>query len=410
MQALNWKIIQKMFATLGLRGRSTCRGPGRRGSLFRHLNEREVLAAIQAAGPLSRADITRRTGISGPTVTRTVAALLRARLLEEGDARPRTLGRPGKVLRLASKTAAVLGLVIGARRCELVTAGLDGEIDPDHAASFETPPNYPDLVRAVAHQARRLIDRRRIQVLGLGVSMPGLLNRREKRTVFSPNLHQTDGRRLGEDLRKQLRIETAILQESHALCLAEQTYGAARGVADFAMLDISEGLGVGVVNGGRVLEGHSGLGGELGHVTVDINGRPCGCGNRGCLETVATDTALASAVSERVGRKVSIEDVVELLRSKQVRADEEMDQILEYLAVGMAAVVNLFNPSKLFVYGRLLDARDGLFDDLLERTRRRALAPSMADCEVIRARGSKRLGAVAAIIHRLTTGRDEALD
>ena len=381
-----------------------------RGSLLRHLNEREILAAIQAAGPLSRADLTRRTGISGPTVTRTVAALLRARLLEEGDLQRPALGRPGKVLRLASKTASVLGLVVGARQCELVCAGLDGAIHPEHVAPFETPGRYPDLVRDIAGHARRLIDRRRTQVLGLGVSMPGLLNRREKRTVFSPNLHQTDGRRLGEDLRKKLRIETALLQESHALCLAEQIYGAARGVADFAMLDISEGLGVGVVNGGRILEGHSGLGGELGHITVDIHGKPCGCGNHGCLETVATDTALAAAVSERAGRKIPIEEVVDLLRSGQVRADEELDRILEYLAVGMAAVINLFNPSKLFLYGRLLDARDGLFDEVLERTRRRALAPSMADCEVIRARGSKRLGAVAGIIHRLTTGRDEALE
>ena len=381
-----------------------------RGSLLRHLNQREVLAAIQAVGPLSRAEITRRTGISGPTVTRTVAALLRARLLEEGDLRRAPLGRPGKVLRLACKTASVLGLVVGAKHCEIVSAGLDGAIHPDHVVQFDTPARYVDMVKAIAREARRLIDRRRIQVFGLGVSMPGLLNRREKRTVFSPNLHQTDGRRLGEDLRKQLRIETAILQESHALCLAEQFYGAARGVSDFAMLDISEGLGVGVVNGGRILEGHSGLGGELGHVTVDIHGKPCGCGNRGCLETVATDTALAAAVSERIGRKAGIEEVVDLLRSGKVRADDELDRILEYLAVGLAAVINLFNPSKVFIYGRLLDARDVLFDEVLERTRRRALAPSMADCEVIRARGSKRLGAVAGVIHRLTTGRNEALE
>ena len=128
------------------------------------------------------------------------------------------------------------------------------------------------------------------------------------------------------------------------------------------MLDISEGLGVGVVNGGRILEGHSGLGGELGHVTVDVHGKPCGCGNHGCLETVATDTALAAAVSQRLGRKLSIEEVVPLLQSGEVRADEELGQILEYLAVGLAAVVNLFNPSKLFVYGRLLDAGPDLFD------------------------------------------------
>ena len=378
-----------------------------RGSLLRRLNEREILAAIQSAGPLSRAEITRHTGISGPTVTRTVVALLRARLLEEGDFRRPALGRPGKVLRLANKTASVLGLVVGAKRCELVSAGLDGHIPPEHIVPFDTPARYADLVRAVVRQARRLIAERRIQVMGLGVSMPGLLNRREKRTVFSPNLHQTDGRRLGEDLHKELQIETAILQESHALCLAEQFYGAARGVDDFAMLDISEGLGVGVVNGGRILEGHSGLGGELGHVTVDVSGKPCGCGNHGCLETVATDTALAAAVSQRLKQKLSIDEVVPLLQSGEVRADEELNQILEYLAVGLAAVVNLFNPSKVFVHGRLLDARPNLFEALLERTRRRALAPSMADCEIIRARGSKPLGAIAGVIHRLTTGRDE---
>ena len=378
-----------------------------RDTLLRRLNEREILTAIQTAGPLSRAEITRHTRISGPTVTRTVAALLRARLLEEGDFRQPALGRPGKVLRLANKTALVLGVVVGAKRCELVSAGLDGLIAPEHLLQFETPPRYGDLVQAVVRQARRLMDGRRIQIMGLGVSIPGLLNRREKRTVFSPNVHQTDGQRLGEDLHRELGIQTAILQETHALCLAEQIYGAAHGVADFAMLDFSEGLGLGVVNGGRILEGHSGLGGELGHITVDVHGKSCGCGNHGCLETVATDTALAAAVSQRLGRKASIEEAVTLLQSGEVCADAELGQILEYLAVGLAAVVNLFNPNKLFVYGRLLDAGADLFDRLLERTRRRALAPSMGDCEIIRARGNKRQGAVAAIIHRLTTGRDE---
>ena len=161
------------------------------------------------------------------------------------------------------------------------------------------------------------------------------------------------------------------------------------------MLDISEGLGVGVVNGGRILEGHSGLGGELGHVTVDIHGKPCGCGNRGCLETVATDTALAAAVSERIGAKFGIEEVVNLLRSGQVRANEELDRILEYLAVGHGGGRQPVQPEQAVPLRPTARRGDGLFDELLERTRRRALAPSMADCEVIRARGSKRLGAVA---------------
>jgi N-acetylglucosamine repressor len=381
-----------------------------RPSLLRQLNERQVLAALQEHGPLSRAEIARYTGISGPTVTRVVAGLLDDHLLEEGDSRPAALGRPGKVLCLASKTGCVLGAVVGAKRCELVAAGLDGSVHTDRVCSFLTPARYADLVNAFVKQARQLMGERKTPVLGLGISMPGLLNRREKRTVISPNIHQTDGQRLGDDLRERLQMETAILQEQHALCLAERTYGAAKGVSDFAMVDISEGLGVGLVNGGRIVAGHSGLAGELGHITVNLNGKPCGCGNHGCLETVATDTALAAAISEQVGQKLSLERIIPLLQSGRLQADQEIEQVLQYLAVGLAAVINLFNPSKLFIHGRFLDAGPVLFDRLLELTRQRALAPSLADCAIIRAQGNKRLGAVAGIIYQLTTGREEPLE
>jgi N-acetylglucosamine repressor len=381
-----------------------------RPGLLRQLNERQVLEAIQARGPLSRAEIVRHTGISGPTVTRAVAGLLRDGLLEEGDFQQAALGRPGRVLRLATRTASVLGAVVGAHVCELVPAGLDGALREDQVRQFPTPPRYADLVKAFVKHARQLMDETSTPVLGLGISMPGLLNRREKRTVVSPNVHQTDGHALGDDLQEHLGLETAILQESHALCLAEHLYGAARGVDDFALFDISEGLGVGLVNGGRIIAGHSGLAGELGHVTVELDGKPCGCGNHGCLETVATDTAFAVAVSERLGEKHSIEEIIVLVQSGRLRADAEVERVLQYLAVGLAAVINLFNPSRLFIYGRFLDVGPDVFDRLLARTARRALAPSLADCEIIRARGNKRLGAVAGIIHRLTTGREQPLE
>lgn len=374
--------------------------------LLRQMNERKVLEALQHCGPLSRAEIMRHTGVSGPTVTRAVASLLEANLLEEGEFRSAAMGRPGKVLRLASSLV-VLGVVVGVRQCQVVSAGLDGVIHQENPHSFATPPRYGDLVEAILRQVKRTADGEGKPLLGVGLSIPGLLDRREKRTVVSPNLHQADGRQLGEDLRRHLGIETALLQESHALCLAERTYGEARGIDDFAMLDISDGLGLGVVNGGRIMEGHSGLAGELGHITVVLDGQPCGCGNRGCLETVATDTALAAALSQRLGRKLTIEDVVAQVQEGSLTAEREIDGVLAYLSVGTAAVINIFNPSKLFVHGRLLDLAPDLFDRLLKLTQARALAPSWADCAMIRASGNKCLGAVAGIIRQLTTGRDE---
>lgn len=373
--------------------------------LLRRMNEREVLTVLQRKGPLSRAEIARLTGISAPTITRTVGELLEADLLEEGDSRHGALGRPGKIVRLASSKVFVVGVVVGGKRCELASAGLDGQLHQNSPRPFPTPSRYADLVKAIVRQVQRLSAERDQSLLGVGISIPGLLNRWEKRTVISPNLHQTDGQQLGEDVQQQLGVETTILQESHALCLAEMTYGAAREVEDFAMLDISEGLGLGVVNDGVILQGHNGLAGELGHITVVADGETCGCGNRGCLETVATDTALVAAVSRRLQRTLPIEEVVLMIRNGQLCADGEIDHVIQYLAVGMAAVINIFNPSKLFLYGQFLDIGAHLFDRLLRLTRERTLAPSLADCEIIRARGSKSLGAIAGVIQRLTTGR-----
>ena len=382
-------------------------GPRTTSSLLRRLNTREVLAALQRHGPLSRSDIARHTGISNPTVTRTVADLLGAQLLEEGELQQAAMGRPSKVLRLATETVSVLGLVVGVKTCELVSAGLDGLLHNDTVQSFATPARYGDLIKRIVEHVERYAKTTETTVLGLGISMPGLLSRQEQRTLVSPNLHQTDGRQLGHDVEEKLELEVAILQETHALCLAEQTYGAGRGVADFAMLDITDGLGLGVVQDGRFVLGHSGLAGELGHITVDLAGRKCGCGNMGCLETVATDTALCELVSQRLGKEYAPEQLIPLLKAGQIKADREISLVLEYLAVGLAAVINLFNPQKLFVYGRLFDAGPEIYPRLLELTGRRTLAPSLADCEIIRARGNKRLGAIAGIIHRLTTGRED---
>jgi N-acetylglucosamine repressor len=377
-------------------------------SLLRQLNERQVLAAVQAHGPLSRADITRQTGISGPTVTRAVSSLIQAHWLEEVEPRGNCVGRPGKLVRLSRTKVSVLGLVVGPTSCELVSAGLDGHIEPANVRTFATPENYEALLAACVRSARELMEAHKTTVLGLGLSVPGLINRRRGESIVSPNLHQLDGRNLGDDLRERLQIDVNVLQECHALCRSEQVFGAARGVADFAMLDISEGLGLGVMHGGQLLQGHSGLGGELGHVTVDLHGRPCGCGNRGCLETVATDMALAKLVAERTGERRNIDELLAAVATGRLAIDQELELVLEYLAVGVAAVLNVFNPHLLFIYGRLLDARADAFDRLLELSAARSLAPNWADCRVIRARGSKRLGAVAAALEGALSGWDEA--
>ena len=240
-----------------------------------------------------------------------------------------------------------------------------------------------------------------VRTLGVGVTVPGLIDHRRGLDILSPNVHAIDGRSPGRDLGERLGLEFVMVQDQHALCLAERQYGRARGLDDFAMLDVSTGVGMGVMSGGRLLQGYSGFAGEIGHITVDADGRLCGCGNRGCLETVASDSARAWRVSRRLGRPVDIDEVIRLVRSGELDPDEECREVIHYLAIGLAAVINIFNPSTLFIHGQIFDADEGLFGRVLDETRKRALAPSFADCRIVRARGSKRQGAVASIIQHL---------
>ena len=373
-----------------------------RPALVGKLNERQVLRVLQSRGPLSRAEVARESGLSAPTVSKAVASLLKVGLLEEADATELARGRPAPKLRLATESAQVLGVAIDAGHCEVVSAGLDGALHDDTLA-VPTPTTYPELLTALERAARKVMAKPGVRTLGLGVSLPGLVDYRKECGVLSPNVPLTNGHCPAVDLAERLGVECTLLQESHALCLAERHHGLAKGMDDFALLDVGAGVGLGIMSGGRLLKGRSGLAGEIGHITaVAEGGRKCGCGNTGCLETVASDSALAWHAAQKLGRSVNVDEVIELARSGAIDLRAELREVAGFVAVAVAAVINLFNPATVFIHTPLFEIDATLFDTVVTQARGRALPPSFADCHIVRAKGSKRQGAVAGIIQHLT--------
>jgi N-acetylglucosamine repressor len=228
------------------------------------------------------------------------------------------------------------------------------------------------------------------------------VNERLQEIVFCPILHLLDQRNPARDLAARSGVECVLVQETDALCLSERMYGDARGLHDFAMLDVTTGLGLGVMTGGQVLAGHSGMAGEVGHITVAPDGIRCGCGNRGCLETLATDSALVRMLSEKLGRPLSLDESAAMIAADPGDFQHEIRVATEYLAIAIAAVINIFNPATLFVHGTLLVAPDERFARVLERVKQRTLTASLADCTILATRSSKRQAAIAAIMHHLT--------
>ncbi len=364
-----------------------------RPQLLGRMTQRAVVEALRSKGPMSRADIARLTGISPTTVSSAVTQVVRAGLIEETDAEITGPGRPGKILRLTADSAQVIGVSVEPEFCEMILGGVDGNPNPDSRVRFPTPNTYTRLLAEIERFARPWFARPNTRTLGLGLSLPGIIDPTGERSVFSPNFHQTDDQRPGHDLRERLGLTTVLIQESDALCLAEQRV---HGVDDLAIIDYAGGLGVGGLVGGRLLGRHIGLPRELGHVMVVRDGERCGCGSSGCLETVATDAAFARMVSAKLNRSLTVEEALAVADGHP----EELDTVLEYLAVAVAAGTNRFAPPLIVLHGRMLERAD-LMAQLTERAARRKLAPFRDRCRLVRASTTKAEGSVAGILDHL---------
>lgn len=371
-----------------------------RPSTLKRINMRRFLDELRRRGPSTRADLTRAIGVTPPTSSNIIADLLETGLLEESDveAVSVTKGRPGKIFRLATTSAFVVAGTIGITECVMAPAGLDGAPRYDRANAFATPSSYDALLDALVAEFEGLRQTTSGRCLGLGLAVPGLVDERLGRVAFSPNLHFLDGRDLGTDLAARLGIEVVCTQEEHALCLAEQNLGQAQGLTDFAVVDFSSGVGMGAVSGGRYVSGKRGFAGEIGHTTVQPEGHPCGCGNRGCLETVASDVALLAAVRARVGEAISFGEMLSRVEAGELDIREELEATLKFVSIGLATIVNVFNPEAVFLHGRMFSLTPEVLPTLHEMVRSRALRPSTEEVRLLLARGDKLYGAVTGLL------------
>lgn len=372
--------------------------------LLSRINEALVLRTIRQRGPSTRGELSQHMGVTFPTVAKAVASLLEARLLEEFDDEMTGPGRPAKRLRLSKERSQVVGVTVDVELCEVASAGFDGILRDASRQSFPTPQSYAELLDAVCDRVKAL-DTPEMPILCIGISVVGLVDYRRQEIRLAANLPFLDGKSLAHDLKERLGVDCVLVHDAHALCLAECVYGQANNLDTFAVLDMSTGIGLGVMINNQFLTGHSGFAGEMGHIPFVPGGDECRCGRRGCLETVASEWTLIERVSKQLGRALDFEEVMALAAQDNPEVRRELDRLCEHLAVAMAHVVNLFDPEAVFVTGRLFEHVPWLREELVERARRLALEPALADCRFLPTSGSHLLGAVATAISTVTSSR-----
>ncbi|MGP3922176.1 ROK family protein [Streptomyces sp. 8N616] len=327
---------------------------------IRQRNLSLVLHAVAVHGPLSRAGVAGRIGLTRAAVSTLVDELTRAGLLVElGRTRPGTVGRPGSALALSDRGPAGLGAEIGVDHLAVCAVDLRGRVRvraEETAANRDSEPG--SVLARLARLLRRVTaeaEREGLTPAGLAVAVPGLVARGSATVVRAPNLgwHGTD---IGPALARALTpaIPAAVDNEANLGALAELWLGeggAAR--RDFVHVSAAIGIGAAVVVDGALLRGAQGFAGELGHVPVRPEGHPCPCGGRGCLEQYAGEEAVLRAAGMTGG-----EGILEL-RDRAAAGDGVVRRALRgagtALGIALTGAVNLLDPQAVVLGGALAE-------------------------------------------------------
>jgi glucokinase len=208
---------------------------------------------------------------------------------------------------------------------------------------------------------------------GIGVVVPGFINLEEGKIVNANNLSSLEGFPFRDRLEESLETPVVLENDANAAALGEKWMGAGRDVEDLVLLTLGTGIGGGIIAGGKVIHGYTGMAGELGHITVVPNGNPCGCGNRGCVEKHASAQAISVMARLSGLGDITSEECFRLAQNGNQKAQAVFLSMGEALGIALAMLVNTFNFPLYLVGGGAVAAWDQFAPHMLAEIRRRSL-------------------------------------
>jgi predicted NBD/HSP70 family sugar kinase len=326
-------------------------------------------------------------------------------------------GRPGVLLELNPDSGWIIGSDIGVGHLSVVLANLRARVSWRRQVPFSLDDDVEavlDRLTLLMVEAKETAEASQLRLLGAGVAVPGLVDVAGGRLRFEPNMGWRDVP-LRDQLAERLGMPVFVDNDANAAALAERYFGAAQGVEDFVYVVANIGLGTGLVIGGQIHYGLSGFAGEAGHTTIDPLGPPCRCGNRGCWERLASLRSLVERVSTPGSPRAAASDpliddgahpvdlttLLDAARGGDALVLEALRETGVYLGIGIANLVNLFNPALVAFGGSLSQAHDYLLPVAREVVRQRAMAELRETRIVVSAflQDACVMGGVALVLH-----------
>jgi predicted NBD/HSP70 family sugar kinase len=317
--------------------------------IAREINRNLIFNHIRVRQPVSRADLARISGLQRSTVSLIVEELIAENWIVEGQTGEIPRGRKPTFLNLNGKRG-VLALDIHPTQSTLAVTDLSGKVIAEDIVALPSDPQK--VVGAIVAAIRQMIAAHVDHSFeGIGMSLPGRFNPRFAKSIFAPNIDWPIGQ-LKARVEQATGLPVVVDNVANACALSEVWFGYSDATRDLVVVNVSEGIGTGIFANGQLMRGESGVAGEFGHVQLDPNGLPCGCGGRGCWETVASNRAGLRYYAEITGNSLpSFGALLQLAAASDPAAQEALDKMCKALGRGMHMISLALAPSELVVVG-----------------------------------------------------------
>jgi glucokinase-like ROK family protein len=375
---------------------------------------------------ISRADMARELGLSRAAVSLIVNDLIALKVVREAADSPATGGRPAILLEMNPACGYVLGVDMGATHLGLVLADYAARVIAEHESPFDVSLGPEICLQQIDRDVRAFLKQNDFSmddITSIGVGVPGPVVSKEGGVVAPPIMPGWDKFPIRTHLQELWGHPITLDNDAELGALGEWAYGAGRFEPNLLYVKVGYGIGAGLLLNGKIYSGATGSAGEIGHITVQVSGPRCTCGNQGCLEAIAGGRAIAQQAAQAIqsGRRTSMVEIqpLEKLTTVHVAMEASKGDLVaqeivmnagQYLGIAIANLINVVNPGLIIVGGGVAQMGDLFLEPIRQAVKTRSLPAAARVVRITAAMLGRRSSGIGAVVQAISLAMHDLIE
>ncbi|WP_042221605.1 ROK family transcriptional regulator [Oceanobacillus manasiensis] len=348
--------------------------------LMKSVNKSIILNKVRTSEPISRAQIAKETKLTPPTVSSIVKELLEEGIVRESSLGESKGGRKPTMLHIDPNAFYIVGVDAGPESVTSILTDLAGNIVHRADSQLYTPITNEQFMGILKDAIRETIlapSREKRDIIGIGVAMHGVVNIDSGTSLIAPNL-KLKNIPIKAELEREFSLKVKVENDARAMALGESWFGG-HASSSMVAVNIGRGVGAGLVINGKLYHGDRDIAGEIGHMTIDLNGPVCTCGNTGCLQAFVAGPAI-TARSQKEG--VTGEEIAKLAQGGDKEAKDLLKETGKLIGIGLVNLIHLVNPEKIVLGGGVMKSEKFMLPTVKETISDRGLTTDAKETNV----------------------------